>query len=508
MGIWTAEDSNLLSQSNSQAMNFDRREPELHHSPSQRKALLRRTRGRSSHIIPHPHPPYSDFGHLTTKSLQIPSTGSESFLEVGTSTDSEVQRRDGKSSEALPADQNGEENLPTALHSIPHSHELIAADIRRALLWDEGAMINWLNDILKGPGKSDTGHSAEQVIDVLQLASFVESVDLEECFLCERGKVYRRRCLRLLRHLSNKYQIIPASLTVRDVARDGRTPVGGGGFADIWHGTMGDQHVCLKVLRLVIEPDEKVRKKIRKQFCNEALLWRQLRHPNILPLLGVNEELFHPSFCLISPWMTNKDIISFLKWNPEHNRHRVLSEVAAGLAYLHSRSPPIIHGDIRGANVLVTDDLRCCLADFGLALVTAESRSWSTATTSTMKGATRWMAPELIISRNSTMLPNSNDASRDIYAFGCTIVEVPFHNRRNDAAVLYSLIKGERPPRPQTMWCTDAIWKLINRCWADDPAARPKAFAVHRTLIDGSQASQAREDSDCNVYSESFIELF
>ncbi|KIK65090.1 hypothetical protein GYMLUDRAFT_114413, partial [Collybiopsis luxurians FD-317 M1] len=122
--------------------------------------------------------------------------------------------------------------------------------------------------------------------------------------------------LRALRHLSNTYHILPSSLTITDIRKDGHHPVAGGGFADIWHGTLKDQAVCLKVLRLIVEPDEEVRKNIRRQFYNEALIWRQLNHPNILPLLGVNVDLFRPSFCLISPWMNNKDIISFLKQHP------------------------------------------------------------------------------------------------------------------------------------------------------------------------------------------------
>ncbi|KIK56513.1 hypothetical protein GYMLUDRAFT_174194, partial [Collybiopsis luxurians FD-317 M1] len=159
---------------------------------------------------------------------------------------------------------------------------------------------------------------------------------------------YSKRCLQALRHLSNKYHILPSSLIVREVIRNGHNPVGGGGFADIWQGRVGDQLVCIKVLRLVIEPDEDIRKKIHQQFCNEALLWRQLQHPNILPLLGVNLELFFPSFCLISPWMVNRDIITYLRQNPAHNRHTALLDIASGLAYLHSKEPSIMHGDIRG----------------------------------------------------------------------------------------------------------------------------------------------------------------
>ncbi|KAE9393864.1 kinase-like protein, partial [Gymnopus androsaceus JB14] len=217
--------------------------------------------------------------------------------------------------------------------------------------------------------------------------------------------------------------------------------------------------------------------------CSEALIWRQLQHPNILPLLGVNAELFSPSFCLISPWMENKDIITFLRKNLTHNRHTVLSEIAAGLSYLHSRDPPILHGDIRGANILVSDDLRCCLADFGLALVISDSRTLSNATTSAMtKGTTRWMAPELIIPSHSAK-PATNNTSRDIYAFGCTILEIltlqlPFHDKTTDPAIIYSLMLGERPARPQDFWYPDRIWDLTTRCWTEDPASRPTAQEI------------------------------
>ncbi|KAE9397241.1 kinase-like protein, partial [Gymnopus androsaceus JB14] len=212
--------------------------------------------------------------------------------------------------------------------------------------------------------------------------------------------------------------------------------------------------------------------------CNEAFIWRQLKHPNILPLLGINAEIFSPSFCLISPWMENKDI-TYLRKNPTHSRRTVLSEVAAGLSYLHSRDPPILHGDIRGANILVSRDLHCCLADFGLTLIISDSRT-SNATTSAMaKGTTRWMAPELIIP-DSSVKQAANNTSRDVYAFGCTILEIltlqlPFHDKTTDPAVIYSLMLGQRPSRPRNVWYPDAIWDLTTWCWTEEAAARPTA---------------------------------
>ncbi len=57
-----------------------------------------------------------------------------------------------------------------------------------------------------------------------------------------------------------------------------------------------------------------------QDFCQEALVWRQLHHPNVLPFLGVSEDLFAPSYCLISPWMVNGNIISYLETHPGHDR--------------------------------------------------------------------------------------------------------------------------------------------------------------------------------------------
>lgn len=53
-----------------------------------------------------------------------------------------------------------------------------------------------------------------------------------------------------------------------------------------------------------------------QEFSSEAVIWRQLNHPNILPLYGVNGE----KFCFASPWMDNGDIVQFLKLAPETDR--------------------------------------------------------------------------------------------------------------------------------------------------------------------------------------------
>uniref|UniRef100_A0A0W0F8I0 Protein kinase domain-containing protein n=1 Tax=Moniliophthora roreri TaxID=221103 RepID=A0A0W0F8I0_MONRR len=298
---------------------------------------------------------------------------------------------------------------------------------------------------------------------------------------------YRKRCLRCLRVLVKKYHVLPPSLFLNNITREGTQPLRGGGFADIFKGRFGDRPVCLKVLRTHVESDQRKRKRVVADFCQEAVLWTQLEHPNVLPFLGVNTEEFAPGFCLISPWMMNGDIVSYLKEDPGHDRLKSIHEIASGLAYLHSLTPMIIHGDIKGANILVDDHFKCCLADFGLAAVAGETQLMNSTTSGAIKGSLRWMAPEMYTSIGT---PNNNagldKSPRDVYAYACTILEimtcrVPFSDLI-EPAVIFQVVRGVRPERPAEGWCPDHIWNLVELCWAEDAARRPRAIQIEQYL--------------------------
>jgi serine/threonine protein kinase len=74
------------------------------------------------------------------------------------------------------------------------------------------------------------------------------------------------------------------------------------------------------------------------------------------------------------------------------------------------------------ANILITDEFRACLADFGLALA-MESQALSTSSAGSSRGTLRWLAPEIL---DSSRKPERQSllTKRDIYAFACTILEV------------------------------------------------------------------------------------
>ncbi|KAK0190042.1 kinase-like domain-containing protein [Armillaria mellea] len=292
---------------------------------------------------------------------------------------------------------------------------------------------------------------------------------------------HRTAYMKCLQALCKARNVVPSSLLIRDLTREGENPVAGGGFsvsAPIFgRGIFHDTQVCLKVLRVFGTEEQKT--KVLREFCQEALVWRQLRHPNVLPFLGVNKELFTPRYCLISPWMVNGNIMSYLEAHPDHDRLMSLVQIAEGMEYLHSLNPPIVHADIRGANILVTNDLSCCLADFGLSLF-AESQGLESSSRMS-KGSVRWLAPE------------------DVYAYGCTIVEIftgepPFGYIKSDAAIMLAVIEGRRPMRPQHI-LQDGLWSLVTMCLIKSPSQRPTAEQISNVLTDRSFLAGSWKDS-------------
>ncbi|KDQ09599.1 hypothetical protein BOTBODRAFT_116964, partial [Botryobasidium botryosum FD-172 SS1] len=161
-------------------------------------------------------------------------------------------------------------------------------------------------------------------------------------------------------------------------------------------------------------------------ILHEASIWRKLHHPNIIPLLGLPSIDGLPH--LMSPLMKNGAADDFVKKNPNVNRVRLLVEIAQGLEYMHTLDPPIIHGDLKANNILVSEDGSACLSDFGLSRMHAETSSDATPATPDEPSATpitmayhanfRWGPPEVLL-EDLRRTPAS-----DIFSLGRLKVEV------------------------------------------------------------------------------------
>jgi len=174
-------------------------------------------------------------------------------------------------------------------------------------------------------------------------------------------------------------------------------------------------------------------------------------------------------------------------------------------------------------NVLVTDEHRACLADFGLSTA-SDSKVFNATSLSTKHagGTLRWTAPEIFQGDQPI-----NTSSSDIYSFACVSYEVyfayrlvrcdllipstsqifsgliPFHEI-HDHAVILPVIRGQRPSRPcvcdpwniacEDLGLDDETWGVIDTCWDMEPERRPVAKEVGAFLC--AKLGRCRDDDE------------
>ncbi|KXN87401.1 hypothetical protein AN958_08832 [Leucoagaricus sp. SymC.cos] len=295
----------------------------------------------------------------------------------------------------------------------------------------------------------------------------------------------RKHSLMALRKLCEASLLYPQPYTLTNIHFDIHKLEGAGGFCDIVKGEQDGKALCLKVVR--IHGKSEINKML-KVYAKEAVLWGHLHHVNIVPFYGIyNINDGSQRICLVSPWMDNGNVVIYLERKPQAARKPLIADIICGLLYLHNED--IVHGDLKGVNVLVDKIGRACLADFGLSTVWTSKTLGFTNTTVGISGRTnRWAAPEL--------LDEDARATRasDIWAFGCVCYEVltrqvPFQSTATDVQVIRKLLVGEKPARAEGYRPTspsdvidDGFWGLMERCWMLEPDGRPSCQQLLQEL--------------------------
>jgi len=215
--------------------------------------------------------------------------------------------------------------------------------------------------------------------------------------------------------------------------------------------------------------------------------------------------------------MRNGNIAEFLKANPDASGKELLEQVADGLHFMHEYK--VVHGDLKGANVLINDEGKACISDFGIASIQehvepsplaalnqaeeksilrrcrealrrgGKSQSLASSLSSRMSsfsgaGTLRWMAPERLIPEELDLQSAKATFSSDVFSFAMLSIEVysgevPYHPVPQNVACL-NTIAGRRPARPPDV--PDLVWMLIKECWRAEPAGRPSFLSVYNRL--------------------------
>lgn len=255
-----------------------------------------------------------------------------------------------------------------------------------------------------------------------------------------------------------------------------KEPNARGGLADVYRMTLKNgPQVAVKSLHERPGSDSK----ILKRTARELDTWSNLDHQNILQLWGL--AIFRDKLSMVSPWAEHGSVVAAIKERPDVDRYVLCTQLANAVAYLHSAEVGVIHGDIKGANVLLDEHDCIKLTDFGLAIMHEQSARFSE--TDPGGGTMRWMAPELFAETGVRC------RETDIYALGMTMMEiitgrVPFSEIRSTPVVITAVSRDKRVPdvpelradhqHPrETLMLGTLYW-----CWKYEPEARMTAAQV------------------------------
>ncbi|CAE6522169.1 unnamed protein product [Rhizoctonia solani] len=266
-----------------------------------------------------------------------------------------------------------------------------------------------------------------------------------------------------------------------DLEKCSTLPVRGGGFGDVYEGLLiSGQKVAIKSARIFVSSREGFAQ-TTKSLARELYSWSKCKHPNVLELYGL--AYFNNQIATVSPWMDNGTLPQYINQHAQSDVRNLCYQISGSVAYLHGMG--VVHGDIKGANVLIADDGTPKLADFGNTILRAYSLRF-TGTLDEASFSVRWTAPELLSGATNVSI------EADIYALGMTILEaftgeVPFSDKSESAVLGDVMLRRKIPTRREAYFPSDdaqkeTLWRLLERCWDSRPRERPSAKDVQDHL--------------------------
>ena len=242
--------------------------------------------------------------------------------------------------------------------------------------------------------------------------------------------------------------------------------IGVGGFAEVWKAAdqmAEDMEVAVKIYA----PEKGLDDIGIRQFRKEYALTQSLNHPNLLQ--ANYYDIIEGSPYLIMPLIKNGSLSRMLYEQGPLNEEQLavlLRQVAGALAYLHSRTPPIMHQDIKPENILIDADNTYRLTDFG---ISSQLRSTLRKSTTSQQAMTMAYAPPERFGKRPRNVCAGDVFSLGVMVYEATTGELPWMG----AGGVVIRDNEQIPLLPESF--SPALVNMIESTMAIDPENRPSA---------------------------------
>mmetsp|Transcript_477 Transcript_477/g.652 ORF Transcript_477/g.652 Transcript_477/m.652 type:complete len:554 (-) Transcript_477:90-1751(-) len=268
-------------------------------------------------------------------------------------------------------------------------------------------------------------------------------------------------------------------------------PIGKGMFGEVYKGMCRGSAVAVKV-----PTRSRLSTSQLRVFQEEMSIMKRIAHPNVCLFMGssFNEKTtkLHIVVELCAGDMNSLILEKKDVDYPLSQRLTWAKQAATGLAWLHSLKPnPILHRDLKLANLLYDADMNVKVADFGLSQVISTGReTWD----KNPRGSLLYMGPEVYLQNN----PISDKT--DVHSFAmvlwefCTRREVYEEYYEPTSFVNDAFVSHKRPPL-DPKW-PKSLQTLLSKMWAPDPKDRPPMSEVVTGLNEVIQEVKKQENID------------
>ncbi|XP_056018475.1 inactive tyrosine-protein kinase transmembrane receptor ROR1-like isoform X4 [Ostrea edulis] len=268
--------------------------------------------------------------------------------------------------------------------------------------------------------------------------------------------------------------------------------LGEGAFGKVYKGEVMGLYADSTVSKVAIKTlKENAMPKVKNDFRREVDLMTELRHPNIVCLLGVSMK--QEPMCMLFEFMPFGDLHEYLlthspnsdmsSVDDESGKKIILEypemlfisiQVAAGMEYLASHH--FVHRDLAARNILVGDNLSVKISDFGLSRDIYSSDYYRVQSKSLLP--VRWMPLEAILYGKFT-------TESDVWSYGVVLWEIfsyglqPYYGYTNQEVI--DVVRSRQIlPNPED--CPPRMYGLMVECWHENPTRRPTFREIHARL--------------------------